>query len=53
MCWSEYKDQNERKFKPSDAEKRQIDNANHISKALTGQLSYTTKEWLKKEEYIQ
>jgi hypothetical protein len=47
MCRSEWQDLHERKYKPSEAELRQIENSDKIHKALRGQLSPTTEEWIK------
>lgn len=49
----EYADYSEHKYTPTEAEFRQNKTATNCAKALAGQLSYTTKEWLKKEDYIQ
>jgi hypothetical protein len=53
MSRVEYLDRHESKYHPSYEELREESNAHRIGKSLAGQLSYTTKEWLKKEDYIQ
>jgi hypothetical protein len=53
MSRVEYLDRHESKYRPSYEELREESNAHRIGKSLAGQLSYTTKEWLKKEDYIQ
>jgi hypothetical protein len=54
VCRSEFLDHHEHKYHPSYEELLEESNAHQINKALAGQLSYTTEEWLrKKEEYIQ
>jgi hypothetical protein len=53
MSRVEYLDRHESKYHPSYEELREESNAHRIGNALKGQLSYTTEEWLKKEDYIQ
>jgi hypothetical protein len=53
MSRVEYLDRHESKYHPSYEELLEESNAHRINRALSGQLSYTTEEWLRqKEEYI-
>jgi hypothetical protein len=47
MSKLELLDKTERKFQPTFEELREESNARHIHKALNGQLSPTTEEWIK------